>query len=307
MKMRGLPPSVAGGPRKLGQLALKGMVINVPADLSRIQLALPRFVDSEGTIPVAIKYKLRHQACYRAAENVRPAKLRDALEYLVSHDTLWRETRVTIRSDWLNGTGRFAAHDSADCFPTKNQLGLEGGVLVQELESASESEDELVDDDRPLPEETMLQDVPSFVTSHIYGLNVAPSEGQTPIGMLQDPIAEERAFPCLFNGLARPDTALSYSQICKFELTNEDRRFAKHPSNNFFKCRKIQTIAVSRAFWLQVRKKKLGGGSFQPKPVIFGIPPSRRRWSPRTWDFATLKLCAAALSITNMVRRKRLE
>lgn len=36
MKLRGLPPSAAGGPRRLGQLALRGMVINVPADLSRI-------------------------------------------------------------------------------------------------------------------------------------------------------------------------------------------------------------------------------------------------------------------------------
>ena len=277
MKLRGLPPSVAGGPRKLGQLALKGMVVNVPANLSHVQLALPRFIDCEGTVPVTIKYKLRHQACYKAAKNVRPARLRDALQYLVEHPTLWREAGVSVRSDWL---GEKQEERSVITPAERARIGLEGGVPCSCMDSSSDSDSEDCEEvavdakhGRLPPDETMIHDIPSFLISHELGVNVAPCEGQTPVGVLQDPVLEEKAFPCLFGGQRRPTSELTFAQTVKFELMNFDRRFARYPSNIFFKFRKLQTIAVHRLSWVRLRKSKLAGR---------GIPTAGELRNPKT-------------------------
>lgn len=87
MKLRALTPSVRGGPTKYGQLCLRGMVVNVPTDLTHIQTELPRDFSADDTVVVNIKRRLRYEGCYET-ENVRPYIILKALQDLVSHDTL---------------------------------------------------------------------------------------------------------------------------------------------------------------------------------------------------------------------------
>lgn len=74
MKIRVLDPSVRGGLKKSGQLCLRGMVINVPTDLARIQTELPHSFSADETIVVNIKCRLRYKNCYEI-NNVRPFKI----------------------------------------------------------------------------------------------------------------------------------------------------------------------------------------------------------------------------------------
>jgi hypothetical protein len=74
MKVRALDPSVRGGPRKFGQLCLSGMVINVPTDLGRIQIELPRRFSADETVLVNVKRKLQYKHYYKS-KNVRPGRL----------------------------------------------------------------------------------------------------------------------------------------------------------------------------------------------------------------------------------------
>lgn len=211
-KIRGLPPSASGGPRKLGQLALKGMVTNVPADLSKIQLSLPRQISGEGTVPVSIKYKLQYRASYKTAENVRPQRLQEALRYLVMEPTLWKEADVSIRSDWL----RDSEADATIC------NALPPSAETVSPDTSDSSDDEGAGPGRePLPEEeTFMDDLFAQVAASKSVIHVAPGENQTPVGMLQDLHGEEKCFPKLFAGYARPPSTLSYSQLTRFELTN---------------------------------------------------------------------------------------
>lgn len=251
IRIRGLPPSVAGGPRKLGQRALKGMVTNVPADLSKIQLSLPRQLSGEGIIPVSIKYKLKYRASYKTAENVRPHRLREALQYLVSEPTLWKEAQVSIRTDWL----RQSEADAHACRPHDADT-----PLTSDDASNSSDEEENGPGVEPLPEEeTFVDDLYVQPTFSRTTVNVAPGEDQTPVGMLQDIHGEEKCFPSLFAGCARPPSSLSYNQLTRFELTNVDRRFASHASSLFYKLRKLQVIQLNRLGKMRVRKSKLEG------------------------------------------------
>jgi hypothetical protein len=104
MKIRALDPSARGGPKKYGQLCLSGMVINVPTDLGRIQMELPRRFSADNTVLVNIKRRLRYKHCYET-KNVRPYKILKALQFLTSHDTLWREAGVRMCPDFEESLG----------------------------------------------------------------------------------------------------------------------------------------------------------------------------------------------------------
>jgi hypothetical protein len=76
-------------------------------------------------------------------------------------------------------------------------------------------------------------------------LNVAPGADNTPMSIWSHPFVEELCFPSLFGGKVRqimsknrPDDdkrEVSYKEICKMELFNGDRRFARNIENLFFK------------------------------------------------------------------------
>ena len=70
-------------------------------------------------------------------------------------------------------------------------------------------------------------------------LSVAPGEKNSPIGLFQDIHSEVLSFPTIFCGQARVENKqrlvpLYYSDVCKWELRNVDRRVALCMPNIFF-------------------------------------------------------------------------
>jgi hypothetical protein len=112
MKVRALDPSAKGGLKKYGQLCLSGMVINVPTDLGRIPMELPRHFSADDTMLVNIKRRLQYKHCYET-ENVRPYKILKALQFLTSHDTLWREAGVRTCPDFVDSLGSALHYETA--------------------------------------------------------------------------------------------------------------------------------------------------------------------------------------------------
>jgi hypothetical protein len=80
------------------QLGLSGMVVNVPADVSRVQTLLPRAFNPHETIAFRLKRKLEYAGHYKKA-NICPKRVVCALEYLVTLD-LWKEAGVTVNVFW---------------------------------------------------------------------------------------------------------------------------------------------------------------------------------------------------------------
>ena len=76
-----------------------------------------------------------------------------------------------------------------------------------------------------------------------YILNVAPGEGNKPLSIFRDQYSEELAYPGIFLGQKRPENkdrlvSVHYSEICKSELRQSDRRTAMCVENIFFKNQK---------------------------------------------------------------------
>ena len=75
--------------------------------------------------------------------------------------------------------------------------------------------------------------------------NVAPAERNIPLSVFRDKYSEEMAYPGIFLGQARPESKqrlvkVYYSDICKLELRQSDRRAAMCVENIFYKAKKLQ-------------------------------------------------------------------
>ena len=98
-------------------------------------------------------------------------------------------------------------------------------------------------------------------------LNVAPGEGNFPLGLYTDVYGEFLSFPSIYCGQVRQENnsravPLHYSTICKWELRNVDRRVATNVSNIFFKLKKLQIKQISDKVNLAIRKCKRQGKQF---------------------------------------------
>ncbi len=104
-------------------------------------------------------------------------------------------------------------------------------------------------------------------------LEIAPGEGQRPLGIFQDPDAEYMAYPTIFCGQRRPSdddrqVKVHYSDICKFELRCVDRRVAQSVPNMFFKLKKVQIQQISSKVSLAIRRCKTKGRTFTASQVL---------------------------------------
>lgn len=78
------------------------------------------------------------------------------------------------------------------------------------------------------------------------------------------PDVEELAFPTIFCGERRAQNSerkvrLKYSDICKSELRQRDRRAAQSTANIFFKAKKLQLKQIQDKIWLSTKRIKLKG------------------------------------------------
>ena len=230
-----------------GQLSLHGNAVNVPADVNKTVLKLPRSEDENDCIPIKLKRKLsyKHHVDFR---NIRPNKVLTAVNWLVRNSQLYKEEGVVLNEAWFCD----AKIDTNDDITNEN-----------------DSEDKIDNDtwgeadDDALPSgnlDTLL--VPQDITDEARRVfSVAPAEGNSPVSIFMDKHAEELAFPSLFCGKARPDNKdrqvkVSCSDICKSELRQSDRRMAGHIPNIFFKYKKLQTKHILDKANLCIRKTK---------------------------------------------------
>ena len=256
-----------------GQYSLKGNIVNVPVNINTTVSALPRTMEENQTIPVKLKRKLSYKSCVNH-ENVRPAKVRTALNWLLHNGPLYKESSIQIRDDWYNPNKDTVEsaneqvhntnntnhdHDkpstSAEDSPNNNS---EGTQSTDEWESDDDDFSEV--DENELHSgnmETLLDEAEGVSNSSVF--NIAPGEGQTPLGIFQDTKAEYLSFPAIFCGQERPsnkerEKPVYYSDICKWELRCYDRRVASCVANLFFKLKKVQLKQVSNKVNLVMRR-----------------------------------------------------
>lgn len=145
-----------------------------------------------------------------------------------------------------------------------------------ESKDANQSSDDWTEDDnfhdRPTGNtDTVLQAMDFREYNQI--LSLSPGENQTPLGLFQDVYSEYLAFPTIYCGQARPGNSLGsipvrYSNICKWELRNVDRRAAMSIPTIFYKLKRLQIKHIRDKVTLAVRKCKTKGKKMTVSEVL---------------------------------------
>jgi len=153
-----------------GQYKLHRSVINVPANIDKIQSTLPRFPENDMTIEVVIKHRLQYKSPFMSG-NVRLNMIMLALKDLLS-TPLYKKLDVNIHHAWDN---LFRIH--VNIKTEKN--------FIDDMDVIKDSFEEDVEQ---ISTDTMIH---KFLDSNIINdydkmLVVAPSEDYHPLSIFKD-------------------------------------------------------------------------------------------------------------------------
>ena len=147
-----------------------------------MQKALPQFIRDTMTIVVALKRCLQYKNPYQTS-NVCVHVFMKELKELCSR-ALYKAQNIYINDNWNSVLGE------------GNDISAQTFETFSEFDTSDESENER-------PTETLIH---AFIDSQrIHDLQdkiveIAPIEGQRPLGVFKDKFAEEMNFPTLFYG-----------------------------------------------------------------------------------------------------------
>jgi hypothetical protein len=169
------------------QLSIKGSVVNVPTDVQTTVNSLPRTVDKTCTIAIKLKRKLSYTHAV-STQNVRPAAVISALNYLINNSKLYQNAKITVNNNWIQSFPTpTEPEEGNENSTTENPDSFDVDKLVKEFEQNNNEDDnhfeEITEKDTAGNLDTLL-DEPEISTSHVYSF--APGENQTPLGLFQD-------------------------------------------------------------------------------------------------------------------------
>ena len=177
---------------------------NVPAEVSDTVNMLPRLPSETGTIKVNLNRRLQYKSSALSL-NVRPYKVVQAANWLISNSSLYRQEGLTLNQNWGTQCIYNCLIDDSN-IEDKNQLLLQnvdksGSCNIQTDTNCNEileSEDEWSEDEAEIPAgvtDTMLTKTDFIEDSETkYILSVAPDEGNKPLSIFRDQYSEELAY-----------------------------------------------------------------------------------------------------------------
>ena len=139
------------------QFKIHGNVVNVPAEVSDTVNMLPRLPSETGTIKVNLKRRLQYKSSALSL-NVRPYKVVQAANWLISDSSLYRQEGITLNQNW-------ETQCIDNCFIDDSNIEDKNQLLLQNVDNSSscdiqtdtnsneihESEDEWSEDEADIP------------------------------------------------------------------------------------------------------------------------------------------------------------
>ena len=206
--------------------------------------------------------KLKRRLSYKhhvTFENIRPNKVFIAAKWLIDSSLLFRNEGIVINETWLEHP------QQVQTIPEQQNENQPSSAAT-----TGESDDDWTEgeglEDRPTGNlDTCLQSLDFREFNQV--LSVAPGEKNSPIGLFQDIHSEVLSFPTIFCGQACVENKqrlvpLYYSDVCKWELRNVDRRVALCMPNIFFKLKRLQIKQIKDKVSLTRRKCKAKGTAY---------------------------------------------
>ena len=251
------------------QFKIHGNVVNVPAEVSDTVNMLPRLPSETGTIKVNLKRRLQYKSSALSL-NIRPYKVVQAANWLISNSSLYRQEGITLNQNWGTQCIDNCLIDDSN-IEDKNQL------LLQNVDKSSswniqtdtncneilESEDEWSEDEAEIPAgvtDTMLTKTDFIEDSETkYILSVAPGEGNKPLSIFRDQYSEELAYPGIFLAQKRPENKDRLVSVSLFSVNlNQDDQIEELQCvlKTFFKAKKLQMKILLGKSQVALRKCK---------------------------------------------------
>ena len=266
-----------------GQLSIHGNVVNVPSDVNSTVHTLPRLISDSQTVPIKLKRRLSYKHHYQF-QNVRPKKVLEAAQYLVTTSELFKSEGIEVQDTWQNTVtthseensewGEFLNNDNIEKDSEKEIRNIvnnnkdNSGCLNSEAIDDEDNDDNWceVDERHSGVTDTLLQD-PEIAGNGDNIISFAPGEGNKPLGIFMDKDSEFLSFPTIFCGKRRADNKtrkvpVSYSSIAKWELRCQDRRAAQSVPNVFYKLKKLQIKQIQDTASISLRKCKTKGKKY---------------------------------------------
>ena len=239
------------------QSALKGQVVLVPADLTKICKVLPRSCGDGNFLTLQLKRRLSDRKPYKK-QQIRPNVVNAALCKLKEINPFYHD--VQLSDNWQN---------------LSEEADPDLWALLTDLQNSQDGFDDLLrdsdsDDEPNQPSHLHQEGVPVATVMHTEDgpdirnddiVNIAPGEGQIPVFASDVPHCEALAFPRHFpNGKfhfadKRP-VKISLLKYIHRNLKNSDSRFASDPQYIFFALDWVERTSVHNAIMFSERKMK---------------------------------------------------
>ena len=255
------------------QLKIYGNIVNVPANVIDTVNSLPQTLSDTSTIKINLKRKLQYKSSALSL-NVRPNKVVEAALWLIRNSELYKDEGVSFNQSCMANYEQELINQENE----KNPVSLRtcsttiidntemSEVIDDNEDNTDDNNDGECSEDEVEPpsgvSDTMLTPT-DFLDDNCCDriMNVAPAEGNKPSSIFQDKYSEEMAYPGIFLGQNRPDNKqrkvnVHYSDICKSELRQSDRRAAMCIENIFFRCKKLQMKILLSKAQIALRKCK---------------------------------------------------
>ena len=180
---------------KGAQSGLKGQVVLVPTDLTKIQKVLPRSTYTGHLITVALKRRLKDLSAY-IKQNISPSKINVALNWLKENNALYKD--VDFDDNWEQS---LKEEDPELWSMMTDETQCSDELTDQVIDSDSDDDDEGEEKEQihkqGIPRPSVIQNNhgPDISVEDI--IEVAPGEGQIQVNATIEPDYEALTFPKL--------------------------------------------------------------------------------------------------------------
>ena len=218
------------------QKGIRGQVVLVPSDISKVTNSLPRLTSESQIITLALKRRLSDKHSFHK-QFIRPQNVNNALTYLKNNSSFYSDTE--INSQWET----LSEEQNKELWTAITNRSENSANNDSQEETIVDSEDEIDNENPPevveylqqkncVNSNTCFQQIhgPNVTTDNV--LNIAPAEGQRPTTFFNEKNWEALAFPKLFptgkfTFNYQREKSISKKKYFSARLLHKDGRFSE--------------------------------------------------------------------------------
>ena len=238
---------------------MRGTICNVPIRADDVCNILPRGMDNNGIVQVALKKRMRFKSNVYF-EAVRPEFIREILLYLKENNTLYSDIEINVENIPENWVSTINNNDDNVDIDFIN----ESSVPKVKAENENEEENNPLDDFRLGTSETAYVPELAYEITDDSKVTIAPGEDRQPLAIICDDNCELLAHPYLFpNGkfgyLYEREVPLSPCKYFNQRLLNHTQVFASDADYIFFAHSVTQHLNLNSCINIAMKKIKADG------------------------------------------------